>query len=72
MEHFTNGSEHVSLRKRHHLLNSTTEGWVSIGGLVDNRPTYRNCAVSDLVEVEGLDQLINGSMALEIVFVSQL
>lgn len=43
-----------------------------MGGLVYNRATYRNCAVSDLVEVESLDQLINGSMTLEIVFVSQL
>jgi hypothetical protein len=47
--------ERVSLRKRHHLPNNTVEGWISTGGLGNNRSTYRNCAVSDPVEVEGLD-----------------
>lgn len=43
-----------------------------MGGLGNNRSTYRNCAISDFVEVEGLDQFIDGGMVLEIVFISQL
>ena len=34
--------------------------------------TYRNCTVSDFVELEGVNKLANSRMVLEITLVSQL